>query len=479
MAYKDVVLADSPTGYWRMDAVSGNETDITGNGHTGVPNGGSPTYGVAGALSGDPDTAMQFNGSSNYLYCGAAGDFDYALSQGSMECWVKDASTASMCPVCCGTGIALVVGNGAVYFYDSGSAAYVITANVSWPEDGKWHHLVATWNHAAGTSFLYLDGVLIGRGAWVGAGEPAAPTLIGVWNGVGNYWNGSIDEVAIYHTALTGDRVLAHYLAGMGSSWVTSPYSQAVLADNPSSYWHLDDPVKSQYAVVADASGNGQTAAYWTGCSGASSLLRNDAGGGAVSFAPASQGLIYAGPTLIVAGAKATIELWAYRRTVGGLLGMTFTQGSNPSTGNTGAYCLWGGEFGFPATGVEFAADGNASGAAAVWTTPGIPPGPNGDGTGQVIHQVIKWSDAGQQAELWINGVSQGVRTGLGSPAGDQYGLALGYWAASSAVNYLWDGVIDEVSTYSYLLSAARIQAHYAAGVASGVPALITRRMGR
>jgi hypothetical protein len=32
----------------------------------------------------------------------------------------------------------------------------------------------------------------------------------------GRYFSGSVDEVAFYFTALTADRVLAHYRAGIG-----------------------------------------------------------------------------------------------------------------------------------------------------------------------------------------------------------------------------------------------------------------------
>lgn len=58
------VLANTPTVYYRFDESSGNITDHSGNGHTGVAN-GTITYQVTGPLSGM--TALTFDGSSGYL----------------------------------------------------------------------------------------------------------------------------------------------------------------------------------------------------------------------------------------------------------------------------------------------------------------------------------------------------------------------------------------------------------------------------
>jgi len=50
IAYRDVVLADNPAGYWRLGEASDTVTsDETTNNLDGTYN-GSPTLGVAGAL---------------------------------------------------------------------------------------------------------------------------------------------------------------------------------------------------------------------------------------------------------------------------------------------------------------------------------------------------------------------------------------------------------------------------------------------
>ena len=66
-AYRDSVLADSPAAYWRLGEPSGTTAaDASGNNRTGSYV-GSPTLGVGGALVGDSNTAVSFNGSSQYV----------------------------------------------------------------------------------------------------------------------------------------------------------------------------------------------------------------------------------------------------------------------------------------------------------------------------------------------------------------------------------------------------------------------------
>ena len=85
--------------------------------------------------------------------------------------------------------------------------------------DGQFHHLVAT--QGAGGMALYIDGALVASNASVIAPDAAN----GYWRlGGGNLtgWpsapaasavNGVFDESAVYPTALSADRVQAHYTA--------------------------------------------------------------------------------------------------------------------------------------------------------------------------------------------------------------------------------------------------------------------------
>jgi len=77
-------------------------------------------------------------------------------------------------------------------------------------DDGKWHHLVLTYDD--GAIFLYCDGVQCDSGAAsLSAGEGATVTI-------GSGFKGFIDEVAIYKKALTADEIKERYEKGKGIS---------------------------------------------------------------------------------------------------------------------------------------------------------------------------------------------------------------------------------------------------------------------
>jgi hypothetical protein len=95
--------------------------------------------------------------------------------------------------------------------------------------DDTWHHAVAVFEADGGR--LYLDGQLIDGGAWtngVGMSSETTPLTLGHYAGTNRFLDGSIDEVALYSRALTGDEVMARFLAGPVS--VPEPGSLALLS---------------------------------------------------------------------------------------------------------------------------------------------------------------------------------------------------------------------------------------------------------
>src|SRR5262249_9939864 len=64
--YSAAVLADSPSGYWRLGETSGTTaSDASGQNHPGSYL-NTPTLGQPGALTGDTDTSVAFNGTDEY-----------------------------------------------------------------------------------------------------------------------------------------------------------------------------------------------------------------------------------------------------------------------------------------------------------------------------------------------------------------------------------------------------------------------------
>lgn len=225
--------------------------DATGHGNSATRTGGV-TEGVPG-LIGDIDTATTFDGSTGYIQLPSSAFGNYPTSGSttayslSFETWFRT-TTGGVILGQTGGGTPPSASPGgwvpAVYI-DTGGA---IRESLFWPSpaqnvasgkynDGRPHHVVATY--ANGVDTLYVDGQLI-KSASFSEGSYSGAYLYflgtGFTNGWANtngswyYFNGTLDEVAVYGSALSSAQVQAHYNAGAN-------YKSTVLADSPTAYW--------------------------------------------------------------------------------------------------------------------------------------------------------------------------------------------------------------------------------------------------
>jgi hypothetical protein len=234
--YSDVVLADSPVGYWRLGEFSGTTADdSSGNNRDGTFTG--PVLGVRGALP-ENNAAARFDGSNDYADMGDVSAFAFTGAF-SVEAWVKFTSATGQRVIANKSNFETTA-VGWSLFMDSGvhagSIGFFVRATLltvlvdinthsagGHYNDGLWHHVVATWtgDTTVNGAKLYVDGALIvqGTAAAGAAGTPAVPMRVGIGsNGTTSTfaWAGDIDEVALYGAVLSAARVLAHYTAG---SW--------------------------------------------------------------------------------------------------------------------------------------------------------------------------------------------------------------------------------------------------------------------
>lgn len=217
-AYAQVVAADSPAAYWRLGDSSQATTaaDASGNGRSLSVN-GAVGFGASAGLSGDPDTATSFDGSSSYLSVADASWLDPA-SGFSVEVWVKSSSSSGTVvakPYALGSSVSyalLVSGGYAVAAVDS-TGGPVTATSASRIDDGQWHLLDLTFD---GSSLrLYVDGASPVSSSVSGTLQFASNALqVGRQDGTGGWFAGSIDDVAFYATALTGSQIAAHNAAG-------------------------------------------------------------------------------------------------------------------------------------------------------------------------------------------------------------------------------------------------------------------------
>jgi hypothetical protein len=94
--------------------------------------------------------------------------------------------------------------------------------------DGQWHHYAGTFDPVTGIKLLYVDGILVARGAGVGLINlgPGAHLMIGGRdaNGTfGNYFTGALYDVRIYDYPLAQEQV-ANVSKGLGVVAVKNVY---------------------------------------------------------------------------------------------------------------------------------------------------------------------------------------------------------------------------------------------------------------
>jgi hypothetical protein len=221
--YRTTVLADSPVGYWRLGETAGTAAgDETSGGNPGTLQGGVQT-GVVGAILGDADTAMHFDGADDAIDAGdpSSGALDLGSGNATAEAWIRTSSP----------GVGAIVGKENA---DGSSTPYwdMLVTNVPGREgdlrtkifdgtntiyaysavpvnDGNWHHVTVVIDRSVGV-IVDVDGIrTTTAGTLTGTLSNPTSLTIGKIAGYPTFL-GDIDEVAIYRSALSSARIAAH-----------------------------------------------------------------------------------------------------------------------------------------------------------------------------------------------------------------------------------------------------------------------------
>ncbi len=219
--YSRTVLNDDPVKYWRLNEASGSSVnDLVGTDNTTLT--GTYTRNVAGGLTNSTDTATQFQGNSARAI---STQLVAAPQQFTVEAWFKTSSNSG--GKIAGFGSS---GTGTSSTYDrdlyldssrrvsfsmrNRSSRIVLRTSTAY-NDNQWHH--ATGVFSPDEMSLYVDGKLVSTRSDVSMGRE----FNGYWRVGGDgsvsgsqYLTGSIDEFAVYDSALTAAQVRAHWVAG-------------------------------------------------------------------------------------------------------------------------------------------------------------------------------------------------------------------------------------------------------------------------
>jgi hypothetical protein len=189
----------------------------------------APTTGVAGAIAGDANTAVQFDGVSDYATAARQISTNF-----SMEFWFKSTQTYSGPdfgqPHCSqwwqGAGMVDADTGGAANDFGVALCDGKVVAGTGTPElsvassgtynNGAWHHVVFTRTQSTGAMILYVDGVSVGTTSGTTAALTSTVNInLGRRADGQQYFAGTLDEVAVYTTVLSPATIAAHYNSGL------------------------------------------------------------------------------------------------------------------------------------------------------------------------------------------------------------------------------------------------------------------------
>ncbi len=207
--------------HWRLGEASGNPQDSKGTNHVTVV-GGTPTYGQTGAIVGDSNTAITFDGSTEYFTVPDAASLDLGDGPFTLEAWTlrTGVDTAQHQIISKGTNAYDWSIDNNRNRFAKGNVAEIVQGNTSLAAN-VWHHLVITKNGS--TTKLYVDGVdNTGTVTNATLSNTADALTLGKF-GSGLFFNGRLDEVAIYNTVLSGAIVLDHYNRGVAPPSTPTP----------------------------------------------------------------------------------------------------------------------------------------------------------------------------------------------------------------------------------------------------------------
>lgn len=127
---------------------------------------------------------------------------------------------------------------------------------------GEWNHIVVTHSGGASpTTHIYVNGALVASGDVAAPSAVSAPVLIGRRGLSDSFFNGQLDEISIWNTALGGADIRARMVKPLSGS-------EAGLV----AYYRFDEN-NQQGATAVDATGNGHDGVLQNGAGWAVSTI--------------------------------------------------------------------------------------------------------------------------------------------------------------------------------------------------------------
>jgi hypothetical protein len=212
------VLSDAPVGYWPLSETTGATAyDLSGNSNNGAYS-GAYTLGASGMLPGSTDTCVTFSGGA--MTVADAPPLRLGTGPLTIEMWINPSSQASFATLIDNVARPYSIftnssGTSQIYPTIGGSQNGSLTTSAA-IANGTRRHFVLTVDGSHHVT-VYLDGVSVLTSTFPSPTvvDASGFVLAGNPSGGGGLWQGNIQELALYATALSPARVAAHYSAGV------------------------------------------------------------------------------------------------------------------------------------------------------------------------------------------------------------------------------------------------------------------------
>lgn len=218
LSYDDEVLADGPLIYYKMDE-AGLPVDYSGNGRNADFAEGTPAAALhSGSIASREVDSFTTNYVADVYTYGPFG----TTAGVSMEAWIQMDADDGILTVYETTDTPTMdirlwkspraIQKTIIDFGGGNSASFDTPELLA---DGAVHYVVATWDNT--TLRLYVDGVLYDSANSTLPDSLNADEMYGFFDDSSGVASTKVDSFALYGTALSAERIAAHYAAGLSS----------------------------------------------------------------------------------------------------------------------------------------------------------------------------------------------------------------------------------------------------------------------
>jgi len=226
-------------GTWKFDEGSGATVNDTSGWQSNGTLVNSPTWRCASTdanyTPSGQGCSLEFNGSNQYINIGSAQNLRLN-GNATFEAWIKTTQTSSYRVIVAeshswaiGRNYEYMINNGVLIFAHGDGDNYTTYSSDTSVANGKFNHVVFVADYPS--YYFYVNGERVKTGTMsfplregVGSQPGAAGRIIGglSWT---MYFDGLIDEVRIYDSALTITQIKSQYYAGLGKLFIKDQIS--------------------------------------------------------------------------------------------------------------------------------------------------------------------------------------------------------------------------------------------------------------